>query len=1270
MTTKSRGSFRRNLIKLSVLIIAVFTLTLGVTYFWFVHNSKRLLIDLFNERSEGKLKLQIAEVTFNFITSTVKIREAKITSTDKNDAPISYQISFKKITLRTNTIWSLLAKHSLEMNQIKVFDPIIEVYNNSKDNNDSDRQLSIGAELGKIYNSIEDGISALHTHSIYVTNAKLVLNNKGSNGNNPIVFSHIYFRLKKLDTFSDKPGEYLQNNSIDFSSSNQDITLSDGIHKLLFKKLSIQEAKNIILDNCTIIALPAYPSGTTYNINFKKLALVGVDFKALYTNDIIRADSVYCENPNSDIYLNSNVVDTNKSSKEMPDIQKMIRSISGNLDFGFVGMTNADIHLDIKGKRTLSNFHSGKVNFEINNLRINPDSSKVVSMRNFNMMVKGYNLYNTDSTSVFSFDSVRFSNDKLLLSNFSVHTVSGKNRIRNYRDFNIPFFELLGIDWSELIFRQNLKASTAILHEPVINFRKYKELEISKKSILFNSHHSLDDFMDIEKLKIINGTLNIEWGVNNSLQLSGLDLNVLGNNITNYKHVSLNKDIESLYFSEGFLTIGDIHAQLQNVDFNTNDQVLADELLIKNNNGTFDSKITNVSIDKISSDKKSGGFLVDGLRWDNGTIKINLRDQIKEKHKPSSILLQNVEGGQTQFQIIKKVTVVSTLINSVKIGSLLKNSDQPFIIRGLAIKGAGLKLSNDSMIATSEKFNLTDNAQAFWTANFEQKTRTGNLSISAPLLNLTGEFNKYFDKELHFKNITLQSPEIHYEKENITSTFSKKSNKNSHITIDQITVYEPIVKLQDSVSGRLFLLPHSKESEIKIKDFKVDSNIIAAGNINLKSGQVEMKNGNEKVLKVNKNIDLNLKDFIFASNENNPSWKVFLNKLSLKNTEDYTFKIKQNKLELKDINVGNVQINSTTLSDPLKLLTSNPNALVGSSSLKYTTKNSFLQAVNVSYDGKKKGMEIDSISYHPLLSRDSAIAKSHYQIDYIYLTSGKTVFNNFDLTKLVNDNSLLIEKANLIHPSIHVFRDKLPPFREGIRKKLFTEEIKNIDLPVLINTLNIQDGNVSYIEKNAKSRLNGDFTLTHLNGNISNIKNYQIQKSDSLLIAITGLLLDKTSFDLGLRQSYNDPLYGFVMNLKLQPTPLYILNPLLAPLSDVKFTSGYLNDFELHALGNENFAYGKMKFYYHDLHIKLLKNGGTEKTRLLKSAESNLVNFFFLKNNNTSRTGLVYFERLKDRSFFNYITKIIFSGLSTSVGAKRNNSYRKRYKQNNITNFH
>lgn len=1267
MTTRRPQSFKKIIIKLFLVILALFILALGTAYTWFIYNSKQLLINMINERSAGKFKLALDNATFDLINSEITIHTAKITSTPKNTMPITHDVSFRQITLHTNSIWSLLAKRSLEIKQIKAFDPVIEVYKNHFTNNpDSNKNLSIGLELGKIYNSIQEGISALRTQSIYIYNAKLILNNGVTNGKKPIVLSNIYFKLNKLNEFNKEPGQYLENNDLDFNSTNQDIVLSDGIHKLSFKKLSIEHASNIILDSCTIIALPTHTTGNNYTINFKKLALVDVDFNSLYRKNIIRADSAYCEDPVTNINLNSTLADSDKVAKGAPDIEKILKSIAGNLDLGYVAVINANIHLNVKGKKTLTNFHSGKVNFQINKLRINPDSSKLISMDNFNMMVKGYQLYNSDSTSVFSFDSVRFSNSKLLLNNFTIHTISSGNKIRNYRDYTIPYFELLGIDWSELIFRQNLKARIAILHKPNINFIKNKKLKISNKLILFNSHHSLDDLMDIEKLKIINGIMNINWGINNSLELKGLNLNLLSNNLTDYKHVKFNQDIESLFFTTGVLTIGDIQTKLRNVIFNEKDHVLADELFIQNKKGGFYSKIYNVSINKINSDANNGNFLVDGLKWSNGTIKLEAIAGNKKKHKASSILLENTEGKQTQFQIIENENNANVFINNIQIAYFLKNSNHPFVMKGLLLKGSDMNVSNDFTRMNAKNFNLSDSAQEFKNTRLEKNNHAGSLIVAAPYIKLTGDLSDYFSKDFHFKNVVLQSPEISYKKKTDSATVPGKVHRSSPIIIDHLSITEPALDIRDSTSGTGFLLPYSAGSEIKINDLEIDSAKITAATLHLATTGAEISNENKSSFKIDSTIDLDLEKINFSNDANKVTWNASLTNGSVKNSDGFRFNLDENTLSLKDINMGNVSLNSDILNSPVKLLTANPGAWLSTSSAKYINKNSSWQADNVKYDGILKELKAGSFNYHPLLSRDSVIASSPYQTDYIYYHSGKSTLNGFDLLTLLNQDSLLIQKANFVHPAIHVYRDKLPPFLTGVRKKLFTEEIKKIDLPVSIKEVLIDEGKVIYIEKNEKSRLNADLTLTHLNGNITNIKNYQLQPSDSLSLNIKGRILDKEPFDLDLHQSYQDSLYGFVMNLATEPIPLNFLNPLLIPLSNVKFVSGNLNYFKMHALGNDNSAYGEMKFYYHDLHIRLLKNGGLEKTTILKCVESNLVDFFLVKNNNTSRTGLIYFERLRDRSFFNYMVKLIYSGVNTSIGVQKNRNYRKFYKKNDI----
>jgi hypothetical protein len=286
-----------------------------------------------------------------------------------------------------------------------------------------------------------------------------------------------------------------------------------------------------------------------------------------------------------------------------------------------------------------------------------------------------------------------------------------------------------------------------------------------------------------------------------------------------------------------------------------------------------------------------------------------------------------------------------------------------------------------------------------------------------------------------------------------------------------------------------------------------------------------------------------------------------------------------------------------------------------------------------------------------------------FQADYITLKTGSIKLAGFSLSKYEKDSALTADTMQITNPEITIYRDKLPPLRKGDYKPLPVDMIKLIPIPIDVNKLKIVDGNLSYTERHPKSRNEGTLFLTHINAGLSNIKNHGLHPDDSLLLAVDAYLMDSALLHLVVKESYLDTLSAFLMTLTLKPRTLAFLNPVLLPLSNVKITSGTIDSFNLRAIGHEELAIGEMHMYYHDLRVKLIRNGDETKSGLVGSIGTFLANTFFVKRNNRGRTGIIYYERLKDRSFFNYIVKIAFSGMATSIGAKSNRKYLKQYKR-------
>ena len=82
---------------------------------------------------------------------------------------------------------------------------------------------------------------------------------------------------------------------------------------------------------------------------------------------------------------------------------------------------------------------------------------------------------------------------------------------------------------------------------------------------------------------------------------------------------------------------------------------------------------------------------------------------------------------------------------------------------------------------------------------------------------------------------------------------------------------------------------------------------------------------------------------------------------------------------------------------------------------------------------------------------------------------------------------------------------------------------------------------------------------------------------------------------------------------------------------------------------------------YHDIKVQFLKNGKEEKKTFLQGLMTFIANSFIIKNENKKRVGVVYFPRIRDRSFINYYIKIMMSGVASSVGAKKNKRLMRKY---------
>ncbi|MEJ7914119.1 MAG: hypothetical protein WKF70_13245, partial [Chitinophagaceae bacterium] len=1002
------------------------------------------------------------------------------------------------------------------------------------------------------------------------------------------------------------------------------------------------------MDSCTLSALPTDSTKSSYTVFFKKLMLVGVDFEAMYLKNLIRADSVYCENPLFDINLNT--LGKTSKKRDQPNPDAIVQELTGDLDLAFIGVKDAGIHIDITGKKNRSLFNSNKDDFEMRGVRINADSSKPVVVKRFDMLVRDYRLYSEDSSAAYTFDSIHFTNNKIVLTNFSVVTELNRNRQNNYRDFKIPYFEVAGLNWYKLIFDQNVRAQEAKLYSPIINFKTTGASRSRKKTNLFTSLQSIGDIVTLNKVTVVNGQIDVQLGTSTSFKLQNANLSLYSNQLLQSKNgEGLRRAVDELSFTNGTLRMKEITARLQNVRSLPGNLLLADRISLSSTNNKVSGFMNGVVLDNMLLNDLSERIVIDGIRW--GSAAINLQGSTAaggNKKSTGSIQLKNVSGNNTSIRFANGPTTASTFVTSIKLLSLIKEGNKPVQTEGLLLTGQKLAVNNKGTLINAASYSIVGNGSSTLTGlRFEQNKENDSLLFTAPRIGFSANLNTLLAKNFEIENVQVGQPTVKMVKRG-QATPKEKVDAPLSLRINRIRMDEPLISvaIHKNDSSSYISLPRSNNSTLQASGLVIgDGEVLLKSLIAKSTGFTFIKPTGETIGVENGIVDLDLSNLLLSKKNGVSSWSGLVNNLNLRNPSPFLLGKNRNALSINELSLGNLSLSSAYLSNIDQLIKYNVSAWLKTGTGQYKDSNTTLNWYNAEYSYKNKTLTLDSFNYHPSQPRDTVIARSPFQTDYITFNAGLIKITDFNLEKYKKDSALLANTLSISNPVITIFRDKAPPFRGGTIKPLPVDKIKSIKLPLSIQRLNLYDGTLSYTERNAKTRAEGTLQLTHLNGGLANIKNSNFSSTDSLTITLNAFLMDSAQINLRVRESYTDTLSGFLMTLRMKPTTLSFLNPVLAPLSNVIIKSGTIDSFQLRAIGREELSFGEMKMYYRNLRIKLIKDGEEDKSSFLGNVVSFLANTFIIKKNNNGRTGLVYFERLRDRSFFNYIVKMTFSGM-------------------------
>lgn len=366
-----------------------------------------------------------------------------------------------------------------------------------------------------------------------------------------------------------------------------------------------------------------------------------------------------------------------------------------------------------------------------------------------------------------------------------------------------------------------------------------------------------------------------------------------------------------------------------------------------------------------------------------------------------------------------------------------------------------------------------------------------------------------------------------------------------------------------------------------------------------------------------------------------------------------------NAVKKLNVSVTDVLIDSVSQHDKERFYYSKDVAfeLIGYESVSkdkmYTIKVDTLSGFANAGDIRMKGFQMIPMYPDLQFSRKYKTQRDRYDLKFPTIA-----FSGLDLERFNVEGRLYAEALTIASAKVKIFMNReLPPSKENKSRNFPHIALQRVELPLIIDTVNLKNVDVAYTEYNPIAQERGTVNIDNLTGTIKNVTNDSLQKSRNAFMAadLKARIIKAADLDAHLRFNLNarDGAFTFRGNIGAMNMPA--LNPLASALGLVKIETGNIQKVEFDIKGNAVGSTGSLKMQYNNLKVQLLKEGEDGEAPKKKGLLSFLANKLVIKDSNPEkgealRVAPVQFTRSPSQSFFSLLWKSVFSGIRETVG--------------------
>lgn len=423
----------------------------------------------------------------------------------------------------------------------------------------------------------------------------------------------------------------------------------------------------------------------------------------------------------------------------------------------------------------------------------------------------------------------------------------------------------------------------------------------------------------------------------------------------------------------------------------------------------------------------------------------------------------------------------------------------------------------------------------------------------------------------------------------------------------------------------------------------------------IQAGQVQLSSPNVSFVQNNPDSLTFLQSSDNSSNRSK-SRSIKIDQLLIENGALTYWNKEQNSIrgELNNfhLTISDLRVDSTTKSKPL--LSDFNTVQTHSGKIRYLLNNDLYAIETNGFNiSTSDGLAVvDSLKLVPQLPKYEFSQKVGQQKDRISLKVAGLRLKNPDIEKLksgeLDAERFIIDKANL-----EVFHSKLVPKSPESVKTFPQEAFKEMPVPIQIDTIEINQSEISYSEHLPDVARPGTVTFANINARFAGVTNdsLAIARGDTIVLDVTSDVMAAAELDAHFEFPLNKN-GGHSVRATLASMQAEQLNPILEPVGLVRAEDGTLHSLQFYMDLGADSATGWVQLVYSDLKIAVLNSDHVDSggRQWLKTFLANVLKI--KKNNNEAplRRGEVSKERIHTKSIFSYWWKSLSTGLKDNVG--------------------